>query len=514
MLTYQDFERGGVACIPRIISEHMSGELYSTAKTADEYDRQRNTTIYNYVHTLFSVTGQALVDYTATNSRIASNFFHRLNMQRCTYLLGNGVSFADDEGGKTKAALGSRFDEDLARCAYKGLIHGVSFGFWDVDRLYNFPVTEFAPLWDEYTGALRAGVRFWRLAADKPVSVELYEEDGVTTFRGKDFGALTVYQEKHGYKQIVRSNRADGERVVGYDNYGTLPIVPIWGSELKQSTLIGMQQAIDSFDLIRSGFANDLSDVSQVYWLLENYGGMNDDALKKFRDRLKFQHIASVDTSQGGSVKAYTQEIPFEARQAYLTAIRKGIYEDFGALDVMNISAAAKTATEIDASYQPLDEEADHFELQVIPFVQQVCKLAGLGDVAPVFKRNRISNQKEQTDMVASMLEIIDQKTALSKLPWISVDEIDTILENTDYEEGRRFRDVDEGPDETITAEDAIQAAERVTKKALNGAQTNSLINVISQLASGKISEGTAANIIATAIGVTKDEALAIIRGE
>ena len=73
MLTFQDFERGGLALIPRIISEHQSSELYQTALTADEYDRQKNTTIYNYVQTLFSLTGAALVDYTATNSRIAAS---------------------------------------------------------------------------------------------------------------------------------------------------------------------------------------------------------------------------------------------------------------------------------------------------------------------------------------------------------------------------------------------------------------------------------------------------------
>ena len=438
MLTFQDFERGGLALIPRIISEHQSSELYQTALTADEYDRQKNTTIYNYVQTLFSLTGAALVDYTATNSRIASNWFHRLNTQRCQYSLGNGVTFGDMTE-QIKKRLGVRWDTDVKRAAYKALIHGVAFGFWDFNRLYTFPVTEFAPLWDETTGALRAGVRFWKLDQEKPAVVTLYEEDGYTILRGPDYGSVTVWQEKRGYKQLTRYNRADGETVAGYENYGSLPIVPFWGSDLHQSTLIGMRQAIDSFDLIQSGFANDLSDCTQVYWILENYNGMSDDDIRRMRDRMRFSHIITADTMNGGAIKPYSVEIPFEARKAYLEHIRRGIYEAFGALDVSAISSGARTATEINSAYQPMDEEADDFEYQIIEFVQQVCRLAGFQDVTPVFKRNRISNQSEQTEMVISAAEYLDRETILKKLPFVTVDEVAAILQALDREEGERL---------------------------------------------------------------------------
>jgi hypothetical protein len=48
----------------------------------------------------------------------------------------------------------------------------------------------------------------------------------------------------------------------------------------------------------------------------------------------------------------------------------------------------------------------------------------------------------------------------------------------------------------------------------LNGAQTQSLIAVMGQYSSGALTEGQAVAIISTAIGVTKEEALTIIRGE
>ena len=436
MLTYQDFERRDRELIPQIITEHQNGELYQTAQTANEYDRQRNTTICNYVQTLFSLTGAKLVDFTATNNKVASNFFHRLNTQRCTYSLGNGVTFGDGTEA-IKKRLGVRFDTDVKRAAYKALVHGIAFGFWDFDRLYTFPVTEFAPLWDENTGALRAGIRFWQVAPEKPVTVYVYEEDGFTVLRGKTYSSLAIEQEKRGYKQHVRISRADGVRIAGYENYGSLPVVPFWGSDMHQSTLVGMRNAIDSFDLIQSGFANDLSDCTQVYWILENYNGMTDDDVKRLRDRIKFNHIAAIDTMSGGNIKPYTVEIPFEARKAYLEHIRSRIYEDFGAFDVSKITGN-KTATEINAAYQPMDEEADDFEYQCIEFIQGICHLAGFENTTPIFKRNRISNQTEQTEMIISASEYLDRETILKKLPFVTIDEVSAILQNLDREEGAR----------------------------------------------------------------------------
>jgi len=115
------------------------------------------------------------------------------------------------------------------------------------------------------------------------------------------------------------------------------------------------------------------------------------------------------------------------------------IYESFGALDVHTIAAGA-TNDHIDAAYQPMDEEADDFEFEVIQFVRQILKLIGVDDM-PVFKRNRISNQMEQVQMVVMEAQWLDDETILSKLPNVTVDEVKSILEKKSLEEGARFED-------------------------------------------------------------------------
>ena len=53
--------------------------------------------------------------------------------------------------------------------------------------------------------------------------------------------------------QRFKKTQADGEEIMDGENYPSFPIVPLWGSELKQSTLVGMREGIDAYDLIRSG---------------------------------------------------------------------------------------------------------------------------------------------------------------------------------------------------------------------------------------------------------------------
>lgn len=450
MLTYQDFleESDKKAFIGKAINQHTDSEMYRVAVSANNYDRQKNETIYNYVRTILTAGGTEVEDFTAANNRIASNFFHRLNTQRCTYSLGNGVSFTqhkekrtDEDGTETtvdltKEMLGPDFDTDLKDGAYKALIHGLSFGFWNLNKLYIFPLTEFVPLWDEENGELRAGIRFWQLDENKPMTVILYEEDGYTKYRGGRHSGnmnLNLVEPKRAYKQVYQVSEADGEEVVGVENYGKLPIVPLWGSNLHQSTLVGMQRAIDSYDLIRSGFANDLTDCAQIYWILSNCSAMTEPELARFRDRLKIQHIAVADREES-DVTPYAQEIPYQARKEYLDHIRAGIYEDFGGLDVHTVAAGA-TNDHIDAAYQPLDENADDFEYQIIKFIRQILSLIGVEDM-PVFKRNRISNQTEQTQMVMLAAQYLDDETVLQKLPFISVDEVAEILARKDAEVG------------------------------------------------------------------------------
>ncbi len=442
--TYQDFEKAQdvTTFVRSAIESYRHGEQYRMAVMADEYDAQRNPTITKAVQTIFNLSGTKVEDPTATNKRIACNVFNRLNTQRCMYSLGNGVTFIDPwEAGSgdadtTKEALGPHFDHVLREAAYHALIHGCSYLFWSLDRAYEFEATEFVPLEDENDGSLRAGIRFWQLDRTRPLNAVLYERDGYTKYSDEG-GSFREVQQKTAYATTYRYTEAGDIISVDDETYSQLPIIRMYASRLKQSTLVGLKEAIDAYDLIQSGFANDLNDCAQIYWIVENYGGMDEQDLKDFLNRLTFNHVANIDSSAGGKATPYTQEVPYQARQAFLDGIRARMYEDFGALDVHTIAAGA-TNDHIDAAYQPLDENAADFEHWVGDAIMQLLALLGIDDV-PQFHRNRISNGKEQVDMLVQEAVWLDRDTIIRKLPNLSVDERLAAIQSAEDEDMARM---------------------------------------------------------------------------
>lgn len=446
IITFQEFEKheqDRAKWLGQAIAQYMRSDEFKLAQEADLYEKQQNTGIREVQRLVYSMNGTATTDFTKTNNQIPSNFFHRLITQRVCYSLGNGVSFANktmerqaDQSvvvhDQTKDDLGNMFDDVLYRTGFNAVKHGVCYCFYN-DGEYNvFPMTEFLPFRDEVTGKIRAGARFWCLEWRKrPVVVDLYEEDGYSrymTAEGKyGLGALVLNEDKRPYKETVQISEADGEEIIGGENYTSLPIAVMYGNKNKQSALVGMKANIDAYDMIHSGYANDLSECAQVYWIISNAQGMDDGDLSRFRDRLLLQHIAVADTEQS-KVEPFTQEIPFNSREACLNRIRDCIYNDFGALDVKNIASQAVTATQIRAAYQAMDEEADDFEYQVNEFIQQILALIGIEGDYPLFDRNRISNEKEETEMIMLAANYLDDETLLKKLPFITVDEVDGIL--------------------------------------------------------------------------------------
>ena len=459
ILTYQDFQKAvnqgrTIQFIQQAINEHRNSEVFKIAELANAYDRQINPTVNSTVKTIYNMTGAKVKDTSASNIQISSNFFSRLNRQRCAYSLGNGVSFAEDG---VKEGLGYKFDTTLFNAAYYALIHGESFGFWNVDQLHVFPVTEFVPLWDETDGSLNAGIRFWSIDwAHKPVYAILYEIDGYTRYATKT-GSLGLNleqtEEKHAYKQTVAYTEAGGDEVIGEENYSSLPIVPLYGNRWHQSTLVGMRAAIDSYDLIQSGFANDISDCAQVYWLISNGLGMttlgsgeDDDpdvigkpnkAMLQYMENIRKYHVAIVDTDNS-TIQPYTQEIPHAARSTYLAAIKEQIYRDFGAFNPEVVANGNITATQIRAAYQTQDEEADAFEYQIIEFVQQILRLQGI-EATPIFDRNRVANELEEVQMVIQEAQYLDDQTVLDLLPNITTDMVDEILARKDAQDAQRW---------------------------------------------------------------------------
>lgn len=447
MKTFQDLSKLGkdesarMSFVEEAVREHRATVDYRVALDANAYDKKQNVTIKAYQKLLYTMSGTAVPDNFSANHKTVSGFFPRFVTQQNQYLLGNGVTLKNNAN---KKKLGANFDAGLQKAGRAALVEKVSFGFWDYDHLVVFRFTEFAPLWDEEDGSLKAGIRFWQIDTDKPIRYTLYELDGHTEYIKLTDEKIKVEHEKQAYKQITKRADVGGTEILNGENYPGFPIVPLWGNPHRQSELVGIRESIDCYDLIKSGFANDLDDASMIYWTLENTGGMDDMDLARFVERMKTVKAAVVDSDSGGKAEAHTIDVPYQAREAALDRLKADLYEDFQIVNVLELSAGSKTATEIRAAYQPMDNKVDEYEYCVLEFLRLLFDIIGIDDT-PSFVRSRIVNQTEETNMVLSAATYLDDESVLKHLPWLTPEEVDAILKRRDAEDAVRLNaEIDE----------------------------------------------------------------------
>ena len=440
MKTYQDFlevaeksDRERMEFVLSAINNHKDSDLYKQAVIAKEYDAHRNVTIATFQKLLYTLNGKVIPDNYSPNYKLRSNFFANFITQETQYLLGNGVTLKKEEN---KAKLGAGFDTRLQDAAHDALVGGVSYGFWNLDHLEVFDVTEFVPLLDEENGALRSGIRFWQVCTSKPLRATLFEPDGFTQYIRRSGEEMMILEPKRGYVAVEATSEIDGTELLAYQNYPGFPIIPMYGNRAKQSELVGQREAIDCYDLIKSGFANTVDDASVIYWTISNAGGMDEIDMARFKESMRRIGVGLVD-DDGAKAEAHTLTIPVEAREALLSRISDDLYRDFQMLDVTKLQGGQKTATEITAAYQSMDNKVDQFEYCVIDFLQALFKIVGIED-EPSFTRSKVTNQLEQTQMVLLAANYLDDETILNKLPWLTQEEVAEILKRKAAEDIER----------------------------------------------------------------------------
>ena len=442
MKTFQDLQAIGeseterMAFVLQCINEHKASPAYKIAADAELYYRHLNPTIMKAQKLVYDLMGQAHVDMWASNTKIPCRYYFYLVTQAVQFLLGNGVSFND---ASTKDKLGKDFDYNIQRAATFAMNGGVSFGLWDIDHIEVFAVTEFAPLFDEENGALRAGVRFWQIDAEKPLRATLYEEDGYTEYIKRQGEDMSVLQEKRKYILGFRKSEATGIEIYDGYNYDGFPIVPLWNTN-KQSEIIGIRETIDAYDLMASALINNIDDANIIYWVIRNAGGMDDIDDQKFIERLKTLHV--VHTEGEEQVDAHNIDVPFQASEVALDRLRSQLFDDFMALDVKNIASGATTATQIEAAYEPLNSRADLFEHEITQFIDGILELAGIDD-EPTYTRSMIINQQETIQNLVSAGEYLSDDYITQKILEVlgDIDKVEEVLREKEASDVNRFRD-------------------------------------------------------------------------
>lgn len=436
------------------LSDHKSSEKYKLARIAQEYYDGENHDIMRVQKLIFDAQGVAHVDKFKANHKIPSNFFQFAVDQEVSYLLSNGITFTKDD---TSGKLGENFAETIMDALTHAMIDGTSFGFWNKDHLEMFPFADdeshpgFIPLYDEETGMLRAGIRYWQLTDKTPIRMTLFEADGVTEYVCGTGKEPRIMKEKTPYVLNVEKSNLIGERVVGGSNHDAIPIVPLLYRAKGRSAIAGKRYTIAALDLVTSGLINNVSEGDLIYWVLTNCGGMSEKEDMEFLRQMMTTHVVHAQGDDGANAQPHQIEAPYKATMESADMLKKRLYEDFQTFDASAVTAGYQTATAIRASYVPLDLKVDKTEGMVTRFIKSILSLACVDDV-PSYTRNMIVNKAEEVTTVLQAAEYLDDEYITRKILTVlgDADQADEVLRRRDAESAARY---DSGDDDDADEE-------------------------------------------------------------
>lgn len=459
--TWQDYQADAqrkddtkkMAFAEMAIDTYKNSEDCKKAVLADEYYAKKNRTIMNFFRIVYAVTGQAVDNPNAIDYKLRRCIYPYLITNTVQYSLSNGVTWSKPETGKK---LGNDFDNTLQDGAVDALNGGVAYGFWNLDHVQMFKRQTFVPLVDEENSALRSGIRFWRLGRNKPLRASLMEEDGYTEYIWRDGKKPEVLRPKQNYIIKVRSSDVQPEEIYDGMNYPSFPVVPFWGNKLKQSALEGLQEQIDAYDLIKSGFANSVEEASFVYWAISGAGGMKEADFVNYINNMRRIH-AALTKYEGASAEPHSIEAPYASREALLDRLERDIYRDYLALDTYGIASGAATATQIKAAYEPENLKANEFEYCVLQFLNGILNLAGIEGEEPTFSRDAVVNTAEEINSVLAASEHLSSEYTTRKILTLlgDGDKADQVIEQMQMEEMARAGMMVQEPEEETEEENA-----------------------------------------------------------
>lgn len=250
---------------------------------------------------------------------------------------------------------------------------------------------------------------------------EIFEEDVPLLQKITVFGEDEVNEEGEVVKAPSKTSNLTWDRI---------PWVYWKFNSDEQDALKPIQCFIDLLDMDLSDLANNIDDVQDVIWILENYAGQS---VSQFMEDLKIKK--AINVGEDGDARPQTTEIPYEARMKLYEACEKAIYKfgrDINFADRDNLGNASGVA--LKWSFGPLDQKCDDLEENGKSMIDDLLNLIftylnatgqskyeyDSNDIEIIFDRSMIINEKEQVDMVMASADIISRKTNLEHHPFVA----------------------------------------------------------------------------------------------
>lgn len=384
------------------------------------------------------------------DNRVSHNFHQLITDEKTAYMFTYPVLFdvGDKDQNKTiKEALGDDFKSESANLCTNATNSKVAWlHYWiDESKKFQYAVVETEQCIPVFDGKLKKNlICFYRY-------YEEFEED--ETAKRKEYVIFEFWDKAHCEKYKFKGNlQGTGLTYMpeAYEDFEhdfeDVPFIEFKNNRNFTSDLNKYKDLIDIYDKVISGYVNDIEDIQQIIYILENYGG---EDLKEFNNTLKRYKAIKVGLDEQGvkgDVRTLSIEIPVEARNSILEIIKKQIYESGQALqqDTENFGNASGVALKF--FYRKLELKSGltqiEFEKGFNKLVRAIMKYLNIPDwnnkaIIQTWTRNMISNDLENAQIAIQSKDVISDETILKNHPWVEdpEDEIEKVKKQKEENE-------------------------------------------------------------------------------
>lgn len=386
------------------------------------------------------------------DNRTSNGFHGDITDEKIAFMFTYAVLFdlGDKElNKKIKETLGDDFEYECGNLGINATNSKVAFlHYWIEDGKFQYATVETEECIPVYDKSLKKNlIGMYRYYPD-------VEED-IVTGRNKYYVWFEYWDENHceKYKFRGRLDQSGLTHLPEYDesfehDFERVPFIVFRNNKRMTSDLHRYKDLIDIYDKVLSGYANDLEDIQQLIYIIENYGG---EDLKEFLGDLKRYKTVKTETDVNGTsggLKTLSIEIPVEARNSLLDILEKRIYKSAQSLEQYNAESFGNASgTALKFFYRKLELKAGLTETQFRrgfnELIRAIMKYLKINDwetktITQTWTRNMISNDQETAQIAAESKDVISDETIIKNHPWVENPEEEIKKMKTQKEEAQK----------------------------------------------------------------------------
>jgi SPP1 family phage portal protein len=452
------------------VSEWKTSKRREFMLKGEEYYRNR-TDILERERTVIGASGARETVQNLANNKLVNGFFRKLVDQKVGYLLSKPMSIqVAKEKNEYQELLTSFFKKAMLRMLQNIGKEAIKKGIAWLHVYYNesgnlsfmpIPSEQIIPLWrDAAHTDLQAVIRYYEVEAFEGTAkktiqkVEWWDTNGVRRYvmqaGGKHGLVPDVEAGEVGSHFAVNQQDENGEKKMLPVNWERVPFIAFKYNEEEQSLLDLLKSLIDDYDARKSDNANNLEDLPNSIYVVNDYDGTD---AAEFRKNISVYRV--VFTQGEGGVNTISLKIDTEAYKAHMEQNRKDIFE-FGRGVLFDKDQVGNNSSGIALKflYADLDLDANIIETEFQASLEQlrwfidihIANTTGKDysdeHVDFIFNRDILINETDAITNAKSSEGVISKKTIVANHPWVTdlQDELDQI-EKEQEEDLERFGD-------------------------------------------------------------------------